>query len=365
MSRSSWFKRMSGAHKPYLSFLIFCLAVLMLTGVLNENFDLRKKSPMMRVECLTSKGDPSKLAVTAVTPTAWIKYQQKWRDLPLPVLTCYPMGRLGNVLGEYATMYAIRYLYNVSVVVHPKMRKHITAIFPNITLPDLPGTYTENEWRSVTNIGSLYNYVPVELAAAGLLGPNLFVMKNFAFEIHMFNQFRDEIRREFTLAPSYAAEVQAFLSNVTDTRRGTGHLDPVFVGFHVRRRDYADHAKRMFNATLPDAPYFARALAHFRKVFPGRAVFIAASDDVSFITSRLGQHDDVYFAPGTSAMLDLAVLSSCNHSIVTLGSYGFWSAYLTGGQVVYPDVRYYSEYRFSRYTYERSGVKHFTPLPVD
>lgn len=50
---------------------------------------------------------------------------------------------------------------------------------------------------------------------------------------------------------------------------------------------------------------------------------------------------------GKPPELDMAVLASCNHSIITLGSFGFWTGFLTGGEVVYPDVRFRRSYRYS------------------
>ncbi|KAK8744176.1 hypothetical protein OTU49_001035, partial [Cherax quadricarinatus] len=119
---------------------------------------------------------------------------------------------------------------------------------------------------------------------------------------------------------------------------------------------------KMFDASLPHEVYYHRAIQYYQNKFPGKAVFIVASDDTVYAKSKLKNYKDVIFSPGTSAIEDLAILSSCNHSIVTMGSYGFWSAYLTGGEVVYPDVLLKKEYRFSRHTYEKIGMKSFTPL---
>ncbi|XP_042881085.1 galactoside 2-alpha-L-fucosyltransferase SEC1-like [Penaeus japonicus] len=121
----------------------------------------------------------------------------------------------------------------------------------------------------------------------------------------------------------------------------------------------------MFGATLPGEKYFQRALDYYRKKFSNNVLFVAASDDMDFIHSKLKGEIDVFFAPGTSAAFDMALLSSCNHSIITMGSYGFWTGYLAGGEVVYPDVKLYSDYRFSRSMYERVRLDNFTPLPVD
>ncbi len=42
-------------------------------------------------------------------------------------------------------------------------------------------------------------------------------------------------------------------------------------------------------------------------------------------------------ADAESVGLDLAVLSSCNHSVTTWGTFGMWAALLSGGE-------YYSQY---------------------
>ena len=63
-----------------------------------------------------------------------------------------------------------------------------------------------------------------------------------------------------------------------------------------------------------------------------------------------------------SAKEDLALASSCNHSIIDVGSYGFWGAYLAGGETIYPHIVTTSEYRFSKSRYEAAAIDNFTPL---
>ena len=43
----------------------------------------------------------------------------------------------------------------------------------------------------------------------------------------------------------------------------------------------------------------------------------------------------VIFSEGHGAEEDLAILSSCNHTIMTVGTYGWWAGYLAGGITVY------------------------------
>ncbi|XP_063613929.1 galactoside alpha-(1,2)-fucosyltransferase 1-like [Penaeus indicus] len=165
---------------------------------------------------------------------------------------------------------------------------------------------------------------------------------------------------------SASARAQSFLSQVKQSRheRSASGTGPTFVGFHVRRTDYGAHVKKLFHGDLPGVSFFKRAMAYYREKFAGGVAFIAASDSPRFIRATLSHNPDVYFAPGGSPVLDLAVLVSCNHSIITLGSFGFWSGFLAGGEVVYPDTRFRRPYRFARWMYEAAHLDNFTPLPA-
>ncbi|KAK3880154.1 hypothetical protein Pcinc_015325 [Petrolisthes cinctipes] len=513
-------------------------------------------------------------------------------------------------MGEYATMYSLKRHYNVTVVITKKFKKKIKHIFLNTSLPDIPASagYSKfTDWTPVKSIGSRVNYAPIELAAAGLLGAKNFIMTENSFEIQMFNQFKEEVRKEFTFAPTYTTKSYAspqtltqplltptltqplltptltqplltqtltqplltqtltqplltqplltptltqplltqtltqplltqtltqplltptltqplltqtltqplltqtltqplltptithpntdptithpntdptithpntdptithpntdptithpntdptithpntdptithpntdptithpntdptithpntdptithpntdptithpntdptithpntdptithpntdptithpntdptkelmvkangFLSKIMENR-SSELPDPVFVGFHIRRTDYKGFIKIRYGGGLPETAYYTRALSHYRTKFPDAAVFIVASDDLKYARSELDQYHDVFFSPGFSPGEDMALLASCNHSIITVGSYGFWSAYLAGGEVVYADVTTKIEYRFSRKIYEKIGLDNFIPLPID
>ncbi|XP_037796618.1 galactoside alpha-(1,2)-fucosyltransferase 2-like [Penaeus monodon] len=203
-----------------------------------------------------------------------------------------------------------------------------------------------------------------------------FTSSDYAFEIQLFKVYKEDLKREFRFSDKIQSQVRNYLQGVVRkheslsrgnnaTSASSSTAPPMLVGFHIRRTDYVKHAKKMFGARLPGEKYFKRALNYYRTRFKNNVVFVAASDDMAFIQSKLKTEKDVYYAPGKSASFDMALLSSCNHSIVTMGSYGFWTGYLAGGEVVYPDVKLYSDYRFSRSMYERVRLENFTPLPAD
>ena len=60
----------------------------------------------------------------------------------------------------------------------------------------------------------------------------------------------------------------------------------------------------------------------------------------------------------------MALLSQCNHSIITFGSFGFWTGYLSDGITIYPDATTTVPYTFSRKLYEAADITNFVPLPI-
>ncbi|XP_047492332.1 galactoside alpha-(1,2)-fucosyltransferase 1-like isoform X2 [Penaeus chinensis] len=279
---------------------------------------------------------PNAAPATFIPPSKRVRYANlSWHGYPLPVLTCQSKGRLGNLMGEYATLWGLRRTYNVTVLVSPRMKTGL-IMFPALSLPTLeapaapptaPGP-SRIQWRRVGRSGgSLYNFSLVEAASAGLLGPHHFKIQNSPFEMQLFGRFKEDLRREF-----------AFSKGIRD--------------------------QNLFHGELPGVSYFERAMDYYREKFADGVAFIAASDDPRFIIATLSHNPDVYFAPGRSPELDLAVLVSCNHSIITMGSFGFWSGFLAGGEVVYPDTRFRRTYRFARRMYEVAHLDNFTPLPV-
>lgn len=75
----------------------------------------------------------------------------------------------------------------------------------------------------------------------------------------------------------------------------------------------------------------------FRKKIPGPKLFLIVSDDLEWCRNHLLDASDVLIA-SKSAEHDLALLSSCNHTIIDYGTFGYWGALMAGGHTVSLDV---------------------------
>lgn len=107
---------------------------------------------------------------------------------------------------------------------------------------------------------------------------------------------------------------------------------------HVRRGDYLRKTNggwlRAADGREVDKPYFVKSIQHFRSKYKN-ITFLAVSDDRRWTKENLSPLGILTLPESESPGHDLALLSSCNHTIMTYGSFGFWGSFLAGGDVVY------------------------------
>ena len=91
--------------------------------------------------------------------------------------------------------------------------------------------------------------------------------------------------------------------------------------------------------TTAPISYINNAMDYYNQKYKW-PLFIAASEDIQWCKDNIKPlQNNVYFSPyGADKFLnDFTLLSSCNHSIITIGSYGWFTAWLAGGECVYYD----------------------------
>lgn len=100
-----------------------------------------------------------------------------------------------------------------------------------------------------------------------------------------------------------------------------------------------------FLGRLGNAQYFKNGMAMFRSKF-AHINFIVVSDNIDWCKGQAFlMASDVHFVKnGNSAVLDMAILASCVHIILSRGTFGWWAAFLGphahGGVVVYHDSEF-------------------------
>lgn len=112
------------------------------------------------------------------------------------------------------------------------------------------------------------------------------------------------------------------------------------VGVHVRRGDFLDKPQRRNGFIVASKEYLERAMTYYIERY-SPVQFIVASDDIDWCRknielSSLNQENiNITFSIAHSAEQDLALLASCNCSIMTTGTFSWWASWLTHGSTVY------------------------------
>ena len=112
-------------------------------------------------------------------------------------------------------------------------------------------------------------------------------------------------------------------------------LIPVtWIAIHIRRGDFLTFFK--IDTSLE---YLTSSMNHYRRKYIN-VRFLIASDDKPYAKKTLGDQTDVFITPdGFFSGDDLAAVALCDHTVVTAGSYGWWAAWLAGGDVIH-DLNY-------------------------
>ncbi len=100
------------------------------------------------------------------------------------------------------------------------------------------------------------------------------------------------------------------------------------VGIHVRRGDYtqAQHG----HLRIPPTTYFEHAM----RQYPAERYYVASDDTEWCKRQAVFKDPRVRFLNGTPAR-DMAALAACDHVIQSIGTFGWWAAWLSNRTSVY------------------------------
>jgi galactoside 2-L-fucosyltransferase 1/2 len=234
-----------------------------------------------------------------------------------PVVTVKELGRLGNQMYEYISVWAIAKKTGHEPYVPSCLIHELEKIFPNLIVPPLsylaycpiveyPVAVTVDELNHSNGSILLPNYVQLPTYIAPLLS---------------------EIRQIFQFKQHIVEEIQRLLH-----RASKGLKNITYVGVHVRRTDYIGYLKIFYNASAVKADYFLRQMNVFRNKYKP-VMFVVVSDNPKWCEREL-RGDDIVMMKTNSPAQDLATMAACNHSIIDYGTYGMWGALLAGGDTL-------------------------------
>lgn len=242
------------------------------------------------------------------------------------IWTVYPTGRLGNLMGQYAALYALAKLNGHRAYILPELYEELASIF-QVTLPVIETSaadrinwkqYLLHDWMSE-------EYKNIEGEYVKLTG--------YPCSWTFYHNIREEILSEFRFHASVQEEANRFLRQISGARKNV-----TYIGVHVRRGDYVNVMPNIWKGVIADKNYLQQAMDYFRNKY-NNPLFVVSSNGMDWckenINTSLG---DVFFAGNgneNSPGRDFSILAHCNHTIMTIGTFGYWVGYLVGGETIY------------------------------
>ena len=222
-------------------------------------------------------------------------------------LTVSDRGRLGNMMSQYATLYAYARKFNMKAVISSTMSQTLRRVFPHLTIPTVKPNLYNRTIMSVDDLNAVENIEKFRQMNVWIGG--------VPSELPIFDAYRNSLSltAEFKLEKLTEGAAKGFLQKAKSVAKSQ-----ITVGVHVRRTDYSVWLEKKVNGRLLSKLYFQKAMDYFRDKY-SNVIFILASDDKTWTREMFKDASDVVFTPRKpgeqSVVFDLAVLSLCNHSI--------------------------------------------------
>lgn len=234
----------------------------------------------------------------------------------------------GNLMFLYASLYGIAKKNN-KIAFLPEE-------FPLLKIFDLTVPVTSTiPLDTFKNVGEKYCCI-YEPESTDIACDTNITLGGYRESWKYFHKYSREIKRQFTFIKSVKDEcerVMEMLLSVINSEQQRNRT--IFIGVHMRRGDFVDNKSGYVQG---DENYFQRAIEFYDRMFSEdyySKVFVVLGNDYKWNKFTLNNSPNILVIRPRSPAVDLCVLSKCNHSIISSGTYSWWSAYLAGGHTTY------------------------------
>lgn len=234
-------------------------------------------------------------------------------------ITAQLSGRLGNWLFAYASLMGIADRNDVKFFISPKAdpRVSLASVFK---VGHVKLINTQCSQTILENKPCAYDK-KMELLPYGNL-----TIKGYLQSWKYFTHIEKDLRKEF--------QFQDHLLQTATSIMRTYVKNSLRTCVHVRRTDMMIWSSAKIGFKAAPVEYLHNAMGHIRQKFSQPNVFVVISDDVPWCSKNLKFSDSIILPPQTAA-IDLALLSLCNNTILSTGTFGWWGAWLANGYTVY------------------------------
>ncbi|XP_071134921.1 galactoside alpha-(1,2)-fucosyltransferase 1-like [Mytilus edulis] len=306
-------KEMTSKTKPLIQKLLYlALCILLLFPVYVLVRHLFERSTVTNLPVPFYRKEKS--------PTHVDRVNRKKKGSICPIL----QGGLGNRLFQFSTSFAAARNKQMELIVPPDAE--IRTVFAINVTSDKPIRLCKGFRKVLDNASPTYNKNLLNFSSEDniQLGYGLQSWK-------YFHKYDTELRRQLTFQKHIQNTAEQTIGKIFQKRKIKSRKSITLVGVHIRRGDKVGNHDGFIIAT-PE--YLNRSVNYYAKMYTA-VLFLVISDDIAWSKTNMPTHVPVEFISLGKREFDMATVVACDHTIMTIGTFGWWIGYLTGGEVVY------------------------------
>ncbi|XP_064598497.1 galactoside 2-alpha-L-fucosyltransferase SEC1-like [Liolophura sinensis] len=266
--------------------------------------------------------------VTILISICWLFDRSKTLLPPSGQICVRFMGGLGNLMFQYASSYGIAEAKHMAFGMAKSDK--LWSVFPG-----LKAVRTEHVCSGY-RIHTEKRACAFDQETMDFLASDRVQLYGYLQSWKYFSHVENDIRLQFTFNHQTLEKARKLLtqSKRLVRKNDDAHDEVIAIGVHVRRTDKLSAESISVGYVVPGKAYLDKAMNYFRRKFRRPLIFIVCSDDEEWTKDNIKDRDTVIVSRN-SAEVDMALLSLCDHNIITIGTFGWWSAFLSNGTTVY------------------------------
>ncbi|XP_069122775.1 galactoside alpha-(1,2)-fucosyltransferase 2-like isoform X2 [Argopecten irradians] len=236
------------------------------------------------------------------------------------------MGGLGNHMFMFATIYGLAAKKGMSVIIGKT--EYLAKTFK------LDVNFKDNKkdlCKTFVGKGERLN-CGYDERMASFPSNNNFRLGAYLQSWRYFYNASTSLRKQFTFQDDIVEKKNKVIDSVLRKHKVVSRSNVTLIGVHVRRGDLVNHK---FGYMVASESYLKKAVNYFLSKGFKNPLFIICSNDMKWTKEHIPQGIESEYMEGNSPVVDMSILGSCDHMISSVGTFSWWSAWLTGGQVTF------------------------------